>query len=206
MSGKRRPPTLKERTSEGQPRLHRTTAREPPPVRILTGRFWHQSSPAHRLLDVADPAVTSGRYHRSGGRGAWYASSSETGAWAELFRHHETGGVSPFEIRRLVGRALVSELRVLDLTNAMVRDAFGVAESDLVDDDLSPCQQVSDRAHAIGYDGILAPSAALAGQQTLAVFASAMRKAAEEHSRVKQAPPRMRRFSSRVRLPQRGPT
>jgi RES domain-containing protein len=103
----------------------------------------------------------------------------------------------------LVGRALVSELKVLDLTDLKVRAAFGVTEPALVSDDLSLCQEVSERARAIGYDGILAPSAALAGQQTLAVFASAMHKVAEEHSRVRRASVRMRRFSSQVRLPKR---
>ena len=52
------------------------------------------------LLDYADPAVTEGRYHQKGDPGLWYASFRERGAWAELFRHHESPEISPFEVRR----------------------------------------------------------------------------------------------------------
>jgi len=149
---------------------------------------------------VADPAVTSGRYHRVGGSGVWYASSSEAGAWAELFRHHEPGAVSPFEVRRLIGRVRVRDMNVLDLTNVMVREALRVSDGDLSGDDLTRCQVIAEQARAAGYDGVLAPSAALDGQKTLAVFASAINKIIEGSSRARHAPARMRRFSGTARL------
>ncbi len=172
----------------------------PLPIRALAGSFWHQGPPNRALLDVADPAVTSGRYHRVGGAGVWYASSSETGAWAELFRHHEQGGVSPFEVRRLVGRVRARDPKVLDLTDEQVRAAFGVSDRDLTGDDLTRCQSIANRACAAAYDGILAPSAALKGQTTLVVFASAVKKISEVSSHVRHAPPRMSKFSDRVRI------
>lgn len=178
-------------------------ARALPAERILAGSFWHQCSPNHSLLDVADPAVTSGRYHRVGGPGVWYSSSSETAAWAELFRHHAPGGVSPFEVRRLIGRVRVRDLKVLDLTNPQVREALGIFDDVLTADDLTGCQTIAEQARAAGYDGILAPSAALEGQKTLAIFASAANKIIEESSRVRHAPPRIRRFPGRMRLRQR---
>ena len=42
---------------------------------------------------------------RPGGTAAWYASRTERGAWAELFRHFLDDGVSLFEVRRRAGRA-----------------------------------------------------------------------------------------------------
>ena len=168
------------------------------PVRILTGKFWHQCPPARRLLDAANPAETSGRYHRSGDSGVWYASSSETGAWAELFRHHESGGVSPSEVRRLIGKVRVHDLRVLDLTNARTRASLNVSETDLTGDDPARCQSIANEARAAGYDAILAPSAALKGRKTLAVFSSALKKVTPINSRTRKAPPRMSRFSPQI--------
>jgi RES domain-containing protein len=108
--------------------------------------------------------VTNGRYHRADGRGVWYGSSSENGAWAELFRHHEPGAVSPLEVIRRVGRARVKGLRVLDLTDANVREMFGASQNDLVSDTLVLCQQIAEYAWKSGYEAILAPSAALEGE------------------------------------------
>ncbi len=194
----RRGPTSKGRTSDGSSVAEKPTAGELPAARILAGSFWHQCSPDRGLLDVADPALTSGRYHRVGGPGVWYSSSSETGAWAELFRHHEPGGVSPFEVRRLIGRVRVRDLKVLDLTDERVREVLGVSDGDLTGDDLTRCQAIAEQARAAGYDGVLAPSAALDGQKTLAIFASAASKIIEESSRVRNAPARMRKFPGRV--------
>ena len=159
---------------------------------MLTAIVWHQCSPQHDLLDAADPALTTGRYHRAGGPGIWYASSSEKGAWAELFRHHEPGSVSPLEVIRRIGRAQVTRLRALDLTDARVREILEVSEHDLTGDDLTHCQKIADYARDSGYDAIFAPSAALEGQRTIAVFSSAMRKITDGGSRVGSPPSRAR--------------
>lgn len=143
--------------------------------------------------------MTTGRYHRAGGPGIWYASSTENGAWAELFRHHEPARVSPLEVIRRIGRVRVTGLQVLDLTNARVREVLDISERELTDDDLTRCQEIADYAREAGYDALLAPSAALAGQRTIAVFSSAMRKLADELSHVGSPPVRARRLLGRVR-------
>lgn len=175
-----------------------------PAARVLTATVWHQCAPKHELLDAANPAVTSGRYHRAGGPGVWYASSTENGAWAELFRHHEPGGVSPLEVKRRIGRARVKRLRVLDLANADVREVLDISERELTGDDLTRCQEIADYALEAGYEAILAPSAALKGQRTIAVFSSAMRKLTEERSRIGSPRARARRLLGRVRLQRSG--
>ncbi|HEV8628431.1 MAG TPA: RES family NAD+ phosphorylase [Acidimicrobiia bacterium] len=162
---------------------------------------WRQTRPRAGLLDVSDPAPYAGRYHRTGGPGTWYASFTERGAWAELFRHWGVDEISPFEIRRRVGRAQVQDLAVLDLTSADVRAALGVEEAELIGNDWSRCQQLADDARAAGFDGLLAPSGALPGEMTLVVFAHALAKVTAEHSRVQRPPIRMLDVLTAIRLP-----
>jgi RES domain-containing protein len=132
----------------------------------------------------------------------WYASFTERGAWAELFRHWGLDEVSPFEVRRRVGRARVMSLAVLDLTDPEVRAELRVREDELVGNDLTRCQELAAEARSAGLDGIVAPSGALDGETTLVVFASAMGKVVAEHSRVQRPPMRMLDVMTRIRLPE----
>jgi RES domain-containing protein len=59
--------------------------------------------------------------------------------------------------------------RVLDLTNADVRAALDVSEADLTGDDPAVPQAIGETAHHLGYEAILAPSAAGSGY-ALAIF------------------------------------
>lgn len=106
--------------------------------------------------------------------------------------------LSPFEILRRVGRARVRGLRVLDLTDATALSTLGVARAALVSNDLRRCQAIAEWAQRAGYEGILAPSAALAGEVMLAVFAAALGKVTEEHSRVQRPPRRMVPLAPRI--------
>lgn len=168
------------------------------PVRTLDGRFWHQGPPRFATLSVADPAVTTGRFHTVGGPGVWYGSDQEQAAWAELFRHTLGGGIDAFEIRRRIGVARVAGGEVLDLTDQAVRDRVGVSQADLIGDDYRLTQQIA--AHAVGtFDGILSPSAALPGRRTLAVFPTGMQRLSEESSRIATAPPRLASLQPSIR-------
>jgi RES domain-containing protein len=171
------------------------------PARDFARAVWHQTRPSNTLLQVEDPATHDARYNRVGEPGVWYASFTERGAWAELFRHWGQDEISPFEVRRRVGRARVEGLAVLDLTDPEVRDELGVAEDELIADDVTRCQQLAADARDAGFDGLLAPSGALDGETTLAVFASAMGKVASEHSRVQRPPVRVIDVLTRIRLP-----
>lgn len=96
------------------------------PRRHLRGTFWHQGATGHDLTSFADPAISEGRYHQAGGAGVWYASDQEQAAWAELFRHLLATELDAFEVRRRVGKVVVNDLEVLDLTDATVRDSLGL--------------------------------------------------------------------------------
>ncbi len=102
-----------------------------------------------------------------------------------------------------MGRARVEGLRVLDLTDPAVRGALGVGVEELVSDDLARCQQIAAWAQREGYEGILAPSAGLEGEVIVAVFASALGKVTEEHSRVQRPPRRMALLVPRIRRAER---
>lgn len=169
------------------------------PARQITGAFWHQGPTGRSFLSFASPARGDGRYHREGDDGAWYASSKERAAWGELFRHHASVELSFFEVRRRVGKAAVRNLNALDLTDPTVRALLGAEEVDLIGDDRSLCQDIADAARSIGFEGVLAPSAAFAGERTLVVFPAGMRKVREEHSRVQRPPNTIRRELRRVR-------
>lgn len=160
------------------------------PRRTLVGDYWHQGPTRHPLTSCADPARGSGRYHRIGEPGVWYASNREQGAWAEFFRHFVGEGVDPFEVRRRVGRASV-ELQVLDLTDEKTRSQLNVNEADLVSDDYATTQAIATAARDAGFDAVLAPAAALPDCQTLAVFVPALPKVDAKRSEVRQPPPRL---------------
>ena len=167
-------------------------------ARTLTGRFWHQGPPRFPTLSVADPAVTSGRFHTAGGPGMWYGSDQQQAAWAELFRHTLGSAIDPFEIRRRIGAVRVSGLEVVDLTDRASRDRLGVSETDLVGDDYQLTRQIA-RDAAATVEGILSPSAALPGRRTLAVFPAGMPRLAEVSSRVTSAPPRLAGLQPSIR-------
>jgi RES domain-containing protein len=135
--------------------------------------------------------MSDGRYHQLGAPGVWYASDQEQAAWSELMRHFLDDGVDPFEVRRRVGRVSITALAVLDLTDLAVRAALDLTKADLTGDDYTATQQTAAAAAAAGFDGILAPSAALPGRRTLVVFASAAASIREEFSTVRQPPPRL---------------
>jgi RES domain-containing protein len=108
-----------------------------------------------------------------------------------LFRHFVDAGVDPAEVRRRIGKVRVEGLTVLDLTSERVADAVGLDQEDLTGDDYGACQAVGVAALQAGFGGILAPSAALPGRRTLAVFPSGMACVVPVWSRVRQAPPRL---------------
>ncbi len=172
-----------------------------PPL-VVSLAAWHQTRPRNALLDFADPARYDARYSRAGEPGVWYASLTERAAWAELFRHWAQDEISPFGVRRRVGRARVADLEVLDLTDPVVQQRLGVTEDQLVANDLTRCQELSGQAQAAGFDGLLAPSGALAEETTVVVFAAAMGKVVAEHSRVQRPPIRMLDVLDRIRLPE----
>jgi len=167
--------------------------------RSISLRVWRQCRPTRDLLHVEDPASYPGRFHAVGDSATWYSSVTEQDAWAQFFRHHPGGGVDPFEVRRRIGEARVEELVVLDLTDARVRRLVGVTLKQLRSNRYAACQALGRLARAAGFEGILAPSAALKGERTLAVFDQALKKVKELRSNVETPPAGLRALRRRIK-------
>lgn len=142
------------------------------PVRQISGTFFRQTSPKYRATDLPHKAESEGRNHREGGEPPMYTSSIEDASWGELFRHHLDVDLSPFEVRRRMSTLRVQDLPVLDLTDAHVRAQLGVSEKQLTSNDYATCQAITELAQRLParFGGVLQPSAAIRGQQTLVVF------------------------------------
>jgi len=141
------------------------------PVRGATGRWWRQTSPRYGALDLLDRARQGGRCHRKYEPSPCYTSSTETTAWAELFRH-VYGEVSPFEMRRRMSEIEVTHLPVVDFEDPDVRDMFSVSERSLVSNNYAACRKLADllRQRPDRFGGMILPSAAVPGERTLVVF------------------------------------
>jgi RES domain-containing protein len=125
------------------------------------------------VLDAPDRSLWDGRYNRAGGRATWYGSSSEAGAWSEFLRSLPDGA-DPSQFTRRIGR-VEFQATVLDLTASELQKRLALRERDLTADDLSACHVLADLAADAGFDGVLAPSAALDGATTVALFDGAIR-------------------------------
>lgn len=132
----------------------------------------------------------------------WYGSRTERGAWAELFRHFLDDGVSPFEIRRRLGR-VDARVIALDLTSQRILDKLGVSVDELIADDLAVCQELGELAIEAGFEAIHAPAAPLERERTLAVFGTAIESnlAGVLDKGIRRAPIRMYDVLRAIRLP-----
>lgn len=167
-------------------------------ARSVTGSFWRQSAPQFPL-DSIPPQGRGGRYDRQDGPGMLYASESERGAWAELFRHQSgVPEVSLHLLKRRIGRIDVVDLRVLDLTDQLVRERLGVVDDDLVGDDYAVCQALADAARAAGFEGVLAPAGGLPGHKTLVVLDTGLTAVSAGEGRVHRPPARVTRDLAEV--------
>lgn len=156
----------------------------PTTPRTLTLYYRHVYIPPR---EPPDPLRTSSQPSRwATGRGTLYATTSEPAAWAEYCRRHAadveradvTGGIginrvnfgayaaravpAPLPARALFG-VEVRFQRLADLTrpgtlSALERTGFDPA--DLLADDYGACPEVASAGERLGWEAILAPSAA----------------------------------------------
>jgi hypothetical protein len=119
----------------------------------------------------ARPNTESGRWHRAHTVPTQYFGRSTDVGWADLLRHEN--------LRADAEAALVSmPLWIVRLNEQLIADyeTFDKAEQAgfppdaLIDEDWDRCQVEGDRLRALGYRGVLAPSAALPGERTLTLF------------------------------------
>lgn len=88
----------------------------------------------------------------------------------ELIRAARRAGMTvEMMARRRLATIRVRLSRVLDLTDERVRASLGLGEADLIADDPAIPRAIGEAAHHLGYEAVLAPSAAGHGQ-VLAIF------------------------------------
>jgi len=140
------------------------------PVLVENRRWWRQTDPKYDALDLPHRARSGGRCHRKGHPPRLYASSSSNGAWGELFRH--ASEVSPFEVIRKMSTIQVSKLPVVNFDDALIRELFNVTEKELTSNSYVICRRLADllRTRPDLFGGMILPSAAIPGEQTLVVF------------------------------------
>lgn len=143
-------------------------------MRIFSGTVWRHVPRGASALHAGWILRASGRWNRHGVYGCLYTALTREGALAEYRKYTELARAS----RRVDARELVS-IRVnrigpvLDLTETANRMEAGVDLSVLTSDnrdELETCRTIADWARSEGYQGLLVPSAALAGHVNLVIY------------------------------------
>jgi RES domain-containing protein len=100
-----------------------------------------------------------------------YAASNVATVDAEFERQLVRARLSSASVRpRELATIRVELRRVLDLREPAVRDALGVTTEDLMADDPSLAQTIGEAAQHLGYEAIVAPSAAGGPGHVVALF------------------------------------
>jgi RES domain len=143
----------------------------------VTGEWtcFRQVSPAwpplYHNAGTPAPDQESGRWHRKGEGHAQYLALAPLGAWAECVRYYSVRSPEQArEMERDLWLVFARERRVADLSSFDRYDACGLDPALAVDPDHAASQALADELRAIGFRGVLSPSAALPGVVNLTVF------------------------------------
>ncbi len=123
-----------------------------------------------------------GRWNVIGDPPTQYWSLHPDGAWAEFLRQEELTAVGDLErLRRPIWVCRISLAPLADLRRADERARWSVTPDDLIDSDWTRCQRLAGTLREHGIAGVIAPSAAIAGHDSLTVFGP--RRAIDLHRR-----------------------
>lgn len=117
------------------------------------------------------PNSEPGRWHRLGDGATQYLSTTVDGAWSELIRAEGLRSEQEVALIRMpIWVAEVHVQRIADYGTFEKAEAAGFPPDALIDDDQSRCQEEGRRLREDGFQGVLAPSAALPGSRNLTLF------------------------------------
>lgn len=140
------------------------------PALTFAGDVLRSVSPGWSPLSGDGARVNGGRWNPPNSFPVVYTALDAGTAAMEIRRTARRFGVPETSLLpRYLVTIRVSLTQVLDLTDLRVLGAAGLTPAVLTDDDLRICQAVGDAAHYIGFEGILAASAA-APSTTLSIF------------------------------------
>jgi hypothetical protein len=139
---------------------------EPTEIRSTAYRYSSYDTPFW-----ARPNSQPGRRHAVGNGATQYLALSADGAWSELIRNEELTTEEEVAMVSIPMWAIAVELsRVADYSSFAKAQATGFPPDALVDDDQSRARNEGARLRAAGFNGVLAPSAALPGALNLTIF------------------------------------
>lgn len=117
------------------------------------------------------PNSEPGRWHQIGDAPTQYLSTTVDGAWAELIRAEDLRSEQEVELVRMtIWAAEVHVQRVADYSTFEKAEAAEFYPDALIDDDYSRCQLEGKRLREAGFQGVLAPSAAVTSSLSLTLF------------------------------------
>jgi hypothetical protein len=117
------------------------------------------------------PNSEPGRWHWVGDGATQYLSTTVDGAWAELIRAEELRSEQEIELVRMpMWVAEVHVQRIADYSTFEKAEAAGFPPDALIDDDHSRCREEGRRLREGGFQGVVAPSAALSDSNNLTLF------------------------------------
>jgi len=139
------------------------------------GEAYRHVAPGRSPLSGAGARFQGGRWNPPQSFATLYFGLERETVIAEFERLAARSGLAPgdFLPRRFYRYAVRLE-RLVDLRDPAARAALAITGTDLASKDLSTCQAIGEAGHRLGYEGILAPSAAGHGT-VLAIFSDRLR-------------------------------
>jgi RES domain-containing protein len=137
----------------------------------VTAHVYRHHAGAYPPLSGDGAKRFGGRWNPPGSFPVIYTALDEPTALAELAKSASRSAIPVEKLRdRRIAVIQVVLAKILDLTDPVVRATLGVELGDILAEDPTTAQRLGAAAHALGYEGVLAPSAASQGV-TLAIFA-----------------------------------
>lgn len=145
-------------------------AREARPNSIaVSAAFFRYSS--YDVPFWARSNTTDERWHSAGDGPTQYLSATPDGAWAELIRNENLRSEADLALVQMpLWQAQVDEARIADYRDFETAERAGFDPEVLINEDQSMCRAEGRRLREAGFAGVLYPSAALPGEQNLALF------------------------------------
>ncbi len=115
--------------------------------------------------------TTDERWHVAGDGTTQYLSATPDGAWAELIRNENLRSEADLSLVAMpLWQARIELARIADYRDFETAERAGFNPESLIDDDQRACRVEGKRLKEAGFAGVLYPSAALPGEQNLALF------------------------------------
>jgi RES domain-containing protein len=140
-------------------------------TRVPVTGTWLRHVPAGSDPLYRPPTPADGRWQRGANVEGIYLAAEEATVWAEWYRWLAELEIEPLHgLPRELWRYRASLSSVADLTRAETLDAFGLPNAEPTRDQWPAFQDVGERLHAAGCDGLLYHSAARPDGLCLCVF------------------------------------